>query len=422
MIRATLPASMTLACSPPSPTPLELFEQLFEFAPDAILVIAPGGVMLRANAQCAVTFGYSRDELVGSTIELLVPDHVRGHHSALRDGYFDSPRERTMGAGLNLTGRHKDGSSIPVEIALRPLAGSAEPLVLTLVRDISERRLAERELLRAQNELELRVAERTRELSLANARLRGEVEERQTAERRLREEQAKLIQAEKLSSIGLLASGVAHEINNPLMGAMGCIKSLRDGSVAPERWGEYLETVQDGLARMHATVRGLLDYSRQQPPAYAAVDIIDICNAAIRLVEPIAQRMQIRIDCSGATSGPRTLADRGKLTQALVNVLVNAVQATPKDGTISIRCRNESTERFAIIISDSGPGIPETMLSRVCDPFFSTKPEGQGTGLGLAITLGILQAHEGDLEIRNLPEGGTEVTLMLPHATTAGAR
>ncbi len=399
---------------------LELFEHLFEFAPDAILVIAPGGVITRANQQCTATFGYAREELEGKTIELLVPGHVREHHVALRDGYFDAPRERTMGAGLNLTAEHKDGRAIPVEIALRPLAGGAEPLVLTLVRDISERRRSEAELLRAHNELEIRVAERTRELSLANRKLRAEIQERESAERRLREEQAKLIRAEKLSSVGLLAAGIAHEINNPLMGAMGCVKSLRAGGVGAERWDEYLATVQDGLTRMHGTVRRLLDYARPGTPATAVINVAELCQAALRLVAPMAQKQRLHADCYEGSVSPHVRADRDQLIQALVNVLVNAVQATPAEGSITVRYTEISAERCAIVVEDTGTGIPEALSSKVCDPFYSTKAEG--TGLGLWITLGILQAHGGDLELRRARGGGTEVWLLLPRVAEENAQ
>ncbi len=391
----------------------ELFEQLFEFAPDCILVVGPGGVITRANRQVEVTLGYRRQELVGRSIELLVPDSIRGLHEQLVQDYFDHPRERLMGAGLNLTARRRDGSAVPVEIALRPLESGTIPLVLALVRDISERKEAERALELARADLERRVTERTAELSAAVARLQEEVTERERAERRLREEHRKVTQAEKLSSIGLLAAGVAHEINNPLGGTMSCIKALREGRIPPDRQGEYLDTVQEGLARMHATVRSLLDYARQQPAARSQVSIADVCSLAMRLVEPAARKRRIEFTQQLETRWGCIWGDRDQLMQAVVNVLLNAVQATPTGGKIEVALREASPETLGIRISDSGPGIPDELIDRVCDPFFTTKPEGEGTGLGLAITLGIVEAHGGSLHIAARPGGGSEVTLEL---------
>jgi signal transduction histidine kinase len=231
--------------------------------------------------------------------------------------------------------------------------------------------------------------------------------------RQLVDEQAKLIQAEKLSSIGLLASGVAHEINNPLSGVMGCCKALREGSVEGERRDEYFEAVQDGLERIRGTVQSLLDFARQRPPAPTDQDAAEVVASCIRLLQPLERKKDLSVKSHIATGEVVVEADRTQLMQALVNVLMNSIQAAPRGGVIAVRARPEEA-RVGIRIEDNGGGIPPEVLSKVCDPFFTTKPEGEGTGLGLAITLGIARAHGGDLAIESELGKGTAVTLWLP--------
>lgn len=247
------------------------------------------------------------------------------------------------------------------------------------------------------------------------AALRQARDELAEANRRLVEEQAKLIHAEKLSSIGLLAAGVAHEINNPLTGVIGCVKALREGSVAPERREEYFEAVRDGLERIAGTVRSLLDFARQRPPAPSALDAAELVDGCLRLLLPLERKKDVAVANRIAAGEVRVEADRAQLMQALVNVLVNAIQAVPAGGEIAVSARPDGA-RVGLRIEDNGVGIPRELLGRVGDPFFTTKPEGEGTGLGLAITQNILRAHGGEVAIESEPGKGTAVTLWLPRA------
>ena len=381
----------------PSPA---VYEALFELAPDAILLVNGAGCIAHVNAHAEEIFGYRRDEVIGKPIEIFVPERERAAHAAHRAGYAKHPRTRSMGQGLELVGRRKDGSEVPVEIALAHIDAGDGPMVLAIVRDVSKRRAAETALRRAHDELERRVAERTRELSEAN--------------RRLVEEHAKLVRAEKLSSIGLLAAGVAHEINNPLSGVMGLVRSLRQGTVPEPKREEYFETVREGLERMRATVQGLLDYARPRAPSRARVDAVDMVSACLRLVAPATRKKDVAIELRvpGGVS-PVVHADRSQLMQAVVNVVMNAIYVAPAGSAVDVAVVGEGP-RVGIRVVDRGPGIPKADLARVCDPFFSTKPEGEGTGLGLAITLGILEAHGGELAIDSETGRGTAVTLWLP--------
>jgi PAS domain S-box-containing protein len=375
-----------------------LFESLYELAPDAILVVDRAGVIVRANAQASEMFGYARDELVGQPIELLVPARARAAHVAERDAYAASPRTRRMGAGLDLRARRKDGSEMPVEVALAPIATDDGPVTLAIARDVTVTRAAEEALRRAHDELEQRVAERTAELREAN--------------RRLVEEQARRIQSEKMSSVGALAAGVAHEINNPLSGVMGLVKALQGGAVAADRQGGYFDAIRDGLERMRTTVRSLLDFSQPRDDLRAEVDAHDVVAGCVRLVGPVARERAV--DVIASPGPPATVvADRSQLMQAVVNLLMNAVEASPPGSAVTIDV-GRAPARVVIRVTDRGAGIPAENQSLVTDPFFSTKPEGEGAGLGLTTALGIVHAHGGELHIDSTPGAGTTATLALP--------
>jgi PAS domain S-box-containing protein len=375
-------------------------EALFELAPDAILLVEAGGRIVRANARAEVVFGYPRAELVGASIDMLVPEPARAAHEAHRRGYGGQPRTRPMGGGLELRACRKGGGEFPVEVALAPIVTADGPLVLAIVRDVTVRKEAEAILRRAHDELELRVAERTRELFEAN--------------RRLVEEHAKLVQAEKLSSIGLLAAGVAHEINNPLSGVMGLVKVLRERRVPDGKRDEYFETIGEGLDRMRTTVQGLLDFARPRAASRTPLDPVAMVGACVRLVTPEARRKGVPIEVVAPAHGrPLVEGDRSQLMQAIVNVLMNALYVAPAGSAVVISVEVEG-RRVGIRIADRGPGIPAADLARIGDPFFSTKPEGEGTGLGLAITLGIVRAHRGELAIDTGVGAGTTMTLWLP--------
>ncbi len=243
--------------------------------------------------------------------------------------------------------------------------------------------------------------------------LREALERLGDANRRLVEEQAKLVQAEKLSSIGLLASGVAHEINNPLSGVMSCFKALREQAVPVERRGEYFETIQDGLERIEVTVRGLLDFARQRPPMVTEEDAAEVVSSCVRLLRPLQRKKDLLVENRIAPGSMSVVADRTQLMQAIVNVMMNAIHAVPPGGRIAVEPRL-APGQVGICVVDNGGGIPGELLGKICDPFFTTKASGEGTGLGLAITLGIARAHGGDLTIASEQGQGTTVTLWLP--------
>ncbi len=277
----------------------------------------------------------------------------------------------------------------------------------------------------AAQELELRVDQRTSELVAANATLQENIVQRDhararlekardnlsDANQRLKDQQAQLIQAEKLSSIGLLASGVAHEVNNPLLGIKSCLQSLRRGNMPEARQAVYWRSVEEALDRIEGIVRSLTDYARPRAHERTVIPLSDTADGCLRLAAPALLKKRIQVNNLVGEEAPFVLVDPNQLMQALLNILLNAVHASPPGAEITIRAETREGQH-GLSVQDCGPGIPEDVRSRIFDPFFSTMPEGEGTGLGLSISLGLIQGNQGDVEVDS-GEKGTKFTVWL---------
>ena len=384
--------------------------EVYRVALDASAIVAitdRRGRITYVNDRFCEVAKYDRSEILGRDHRIL----NSGYHSK----EFFKNLWRTIGRGQiwrgDIRNRAKDGSFYWVSTTIVPVPDeNGRPQEFIAIRsEITERKLAEASL------------ERTvRELAIAREQDRQHVEELERAmkqleeaNRHIRDEHQKLVQTEKLSSIGFLSAGVAHEINNPLAGVMACVKALRGDRLKGEKRQAYFDTVEEGLERIQYTVRGLLDYARQKPADpknYFAGDLVDRCW---KLVAPMARKKDISIQITPRVAETRLAVDKGQAMQAIMNLLLNAVQAAPESSTIDISCDVDET-LASIRIRDYGPGMPDDVMSRATDPFFSTKPEGEGTGLGLAVTLSVANAHGGTLSFESEPGEGTTAILALP--------
>jgi signal transduction histidine kinase len=219
--------------------------------------------------------------------------------------------------------------------------------------------------------------------------------------------------SEKLASVGKLAAGVAHEINNPLAGILNCLYNLRKGALSPARQEEYWVSMEDGVRRVQKIVRQLLDFSQQHEPEFSATDINQIVDRVLVLTNHLFTPNLIRLERLLGPALPSLMVDRHMIEQVLMNLILNAVQAMKGGGVLTIRttvaegvCRVE--------VGDTGSGIPPAVLSRIFDPFFTTKSEGEGTGLGLSVSLGIAERHGGKILVESEVGKGTTFTLCLP--------
>ena len=226
---------------------------------------------------------------------------------------------------------------------------------------------------------------------------------------------AELVHAEKLSAVGELASGVAHEINNPLTTILGLAQLMLSRADIPAPVRERIALIADEASRTAAIVQNLLMFARHYPPERRPCSLVDAVHRVIALKSYQLEHDKIRLtldlgDC------PTVLADENQIQQVLLNLVQNAHQAMVRQSgerVLTVRLRPRDG-RVAIEVLDTGPGIPPPLLSRIFDPFFTTKPPGEGSGLGLSVSYGIVAQHGGRLYAENRPAGGAIFVVELP--------
>jgi two-component system NtrC family sensor kinase len=251
----------------------------------------------------------------------------------------------------------------------------------------------------------------------------------------LKRSQRLLVRQEKLASLGRLAAGLAHELNNPLSSVAGFAEALQRRATEEEMARqagasdvqEYLTLIQEEVARAASIVRRLLDFARQREPAFGVVDLEGVVTKAVSFVQRQAHLANQRVLVTPFPEGSRVYADAQMLQQVFLNLLTNALDAIERGGEVRIAARQrerrdeqEPGETWLdVTVSDTGTGISARDLPKVFDPFFTTKEVGKGTGLGLAICQSIVEQHRGTIEVYSEGLGkGTIITLSLPLAST----
>jgi len=235
---------------------------------------------------------------------------------------------------------------------------------------------------------------------------------------KLQETQESLIQAEKMSALGQMAAGVAHEINNPLAGAVIYIqlllKKLKRGEFSPNEFSGRLESIEKEINRCSRIIRNLLDFSRQTEPVFRQVDLNSVAEAALNLTSHQAQLAGVELTVALDRGIPRITADFDQMQQVIVNIIMNAIQAMPDGGTLAISTGWRPFEKIVqVVITDTGEGIPKEHLSKLFTPFFTTKAKGKGVGLGLAVAHGIVEKHKGRIEVHSEVDRGTTFIIKL---------
>jgi two-component system NtrC family sensor kinase len=257
----------------------------------------------------------------------------------------------------------------------------------------------------------------TRALKSSRSELRewGETLERKVAERTeaLRLAQAETARGEKLASVGLLAAGIAHELNNPLTGVLTFSSLMRKKVPDGSQDAADLDLVIRETKRCAAIIRRLLDFAREKKPEKQFADLNRLIEDTARIVERPAHLRDIELRLELDRSLPAVWVDADLIKQVVMNILVNAQHAIEQKGSITVRTRKIG-DKVEISIADTGCGIPEKDLQRIFDPFFTTKAVGQGTGLGLAVSHGIVEAHGGTIEVTSAVGEGSTFRVILP--------
>jgi len=269
------------------------------------------------------------------------------------------------------------------------------------------------------NVMRERLKEAMTELNELNQGLESKVKERTE---QLELAHKKLIQADRLASLGQLAASVAHEINNPLSGVLNLSmlmqRILKDTGVPPERLPEfrkYLAQVTAETSRAGRIVSDLLAFSRRSKPAAGEADLNRIVETTLSLVDHKLRLLNIEVEKNLAERLPTIVCDAPQIQQVVINLVLNAAEALAgrTNGRVAVRT-GEISEGVFVEVEDNGEGISPAILTKIFDPFFTTKEEGKGVGLGLAVVYGIVKAHGGEVEVSSTQNVGTVFRVTLP--------
>lgn len=368
-----------------APSDIAVLHALFEVlagVPQATLATDGNGTVIAANHQVEVLFGYRTDELMGEPIEKLIPDRARENHRELRSKHARSRRSRLMAPGIDIFGLDRFGYEIPLEITLCEIDIGSLALTLCFARSLADQRRFE----------------------------------------------SRLAQSQKMEAVGQLAGGIAHDFNNLLGIVIGNLQVLGEPT-RPREDGYYVNEALGGALRAADLTKRLLAFSKRQLLAPEIVDVNSLINdLSGLLVGSLRDDIEMHKELSPILWSAHV--DPGQLENALVNLALNARDAMPSGGRLTVTTSNEvldarQTARLddvaagdyvAICVEDDGSGIPSRVLADVFEPFFSTKKGDNGSGLGLSMVYGFIKQSHGHITIDSEVNRGTRVTMYLPRA------
>ena len=365
----------------------ERFRLVVEASPNGIVLVNARGHIVLANAWVEKLFGYGREELIGQGIELLVPERFRGEHPANGAGFHAESAARSIGAGLELFARRKDGTEFPVEIGSSPIQSQEGTQVLNVIVDITERKQAEAEA------------------------------------RQHREEIAHL---SRVAIMGEMAGSIAHELNQPLSAivtnAGAGLRFLARDRLSGEKLREVLQDIVADGRRASEVIRTIKGMARKAEGSRQLLDLSDVIAEVLRLTRSDALAHGCTVLTWLHPALPKVEANLVQLQEVFLNLILNAFEALKEVPRVRrrvvIRSERDGHGAVRASVRDFGTGLPTEKAERVFDRFFSTKREGMG--IGLFIARAIVVGHGGTLYAENAEGGGAQFWLRLPASKEIG--
>ena len=338
---------------------------IVDAAVDGIIAIDEDGAILELNPAAEQIFGYAAKEILGENVKVLMPQPFRDEHDDYLKRFLQTGERRIIGIGREVFGRRKDGSVFPLYLAVAEGRVAGKRVFMGLVRDLERLRQAE---------------ERAR-------------------------------QAEQLAALSTITAGIAHDVGTPMTTILGYAELL-ERSAPDAKSRERAHQIVEQVRRVTDLLQTLLNIARPrhaEPEAIAVADVLDHSVDFFR--EKLKERGVVVERDYGVR--PNVVADRDRLEQVFLNLIVNAADAMPTGGTLSVRIDRVSPELVEVSIEDTGIGIEASHLDRIFDAFYTTKERGKGTGLGLLVSQRIVREHGGTLRVQSELGKGTRFTISL---------
>ena len=356
-------------------------QAILDTAVDGIVTIDENGIIESLNTATERIFGYAFDELIGENVKILMPNEYRNSHDQYIDQYLRTGENKIIGIGREVEGRRKDGSTFPLDLAVSEFRVAGKPRFMGLMRDISSRKRAEQE-----------------------ARLHLD----------------ELAHASRLSALGEMATGVAHEVNQPLAAivsyAQACLNLMGSKNADPKVVINALEQIATQGRRAGDIVHRLRQFVRKEPGERTSVDVNRCIQHVLMLFAHDLRSSNASLTVELGENLPMVTADRVQIEQVALNLLRNALEATSEKEDSGARVRlatmRDADHSVRVCVSDNGLGFGEESTERMFETFYTTKP--QGLGVGLSISRSIIESHGGHLRAEQNADGGLDVSFTLP--------
>jgi PAS domain S-box-containing protein len=352
---------------------LERYRGILETATDAVVTINQNHEIVFLNEAAEKMFGYRRQEVLGGDLGPLLPPEHRPHHRSYVERYARTRQARVIGHRAEVEAEHRDGTRFPISISFSVAEVQGELLFTALMRDLTSQREMARQMR----------------------------------------------QAEGLAAVGQMVATVSHEIRTPLTLIGGFAKQLARDRGLGARAHKKLTIIAEEVERLEGMLHELNDLSRPQRYQWRELDAGELLDRVRAVMSPQIRRDRFFVKLKKERGLPRIMADRDRLSQVLINLVNNAMQASGPGDEITLRAKRGPREGVVLEVSDYGCGIPPENLDQLFQPFFTTKK--RGTGLGLPLARRIVEEHGGTIEVDSAQGRGTTVRLWLPPAPAGGA-
>jgi len=387
----------------PGPVTDNRYRRLLEAAPDGIVEVDCSGRIVLVNSQAERMFGYGREELLGKSVEMLMPERFRGRHPAHRERYAAHSVTRPMGSGLDLRAVRADGTEFAVDINLSPFEGETGGSVVCVIRDVSDRKLAEEQI----KSLNLSLEQRTRDLAVINSEL--EIRNREV-------EKANRLKSNFLATM-------SHELRTPLNAIVGFADLLARQTAGPltQKQDRFVRHIKESSRHLLALIDDILDLSKIEAGRldlkFESFPLTVAADEVLSTLRPLAAAKEIDLTIA-LTPDLALHADRVRVKQILYNLLSNAIKFTPARGSVRLAARSiKAVVQISVI--DTGIGIPFEEQEAIFETFHrcstSTQEVCEGTGLGLSITKLLVEQHGGRVWVESEPGRGSQFHLTLPN-------